>query len=111
MTFEPIKVNADAPAIEAERIPAFTITKDGKDTVYTIPKEISGATAIEALEVFVMRGEAATTLWLAQHALGREGMEAVITCEQLTLAQAQQLVGAIGNHYIGVVRDLGKAQE
>ena len=111
MTFTPVLINADGPAIEDERIPVLTITKNGEDTVYTIPKEISGATAIEALEVYVLRGEPATALWLAQHALGKEGMDAVLTCEQMTLKQAQQLIGAIGEHYIGTVKDLGKAQE
>jgi hypothetical protein len=111
MTFEPIKVDTDVPAVEEERIPAFIITKDGKDIVYTVPKEISGPTSIQALEVFVMRGEAATVLWLVQHALGDEGMNAVLECEQLTLPQARVLLQRIGEHYIGRVKELGKAQE
>lgn len=111
MTFTPVVINADGPGIEDERVPVLTITKNGKDTVYTIPKEISGATALEALEVYVLRGEAATAFWLARHALGEEGMLAVTACEQMTLKQAQALVGAIGEQYMGAVRDLGKAQE
>jgi len=110
--FEPVKVDASQPAIEAERIPAFEITNaDGTTSTYTVPKEISGATSIEALEIYVMRGEAATVLWLAQHALGEEGMEAVLKCEQLTLAQARLLLQRIGEHYVGVVKELGKARE
>jgi hypothetical protein len=111
MTFEPMKIDTDAPAVEAERIPAFIITKDGVDTVYTVPREISGPTAIQALEVFITRGEAATVLWLVQHALGEEGMNAVLECEQLTLPQSRVLLQRIGEHYIGRVKELGKAQE
>jgi hypothetical protein len=109
--FEPVKVNGDAPAVEAERIPAFTITTDGKAVEWTIPKEISGPTSLLALEVFVNRGETATVLWLARHALGAEGMDAVLTCEQLTLKDAQTLINRIGQHYLGRVKELGKAQE
>jgi hypothetical protein len=108
--FEPIKVNADAPAIESERVPAFVITTDGEDKTYTVPKEISGPTSLLALEVFVNRGETATVLWLARHALGADGMDAVLTCEQLTLTDAQNLINRIGQHYLGQVKDLGKAQ-
>lgn len=111
MTFQPITVDADAPAIEDARIPAFTITKDGKPTEYTIPKEISGPTALMALEVFVRQGEDATLLWLVQHALGPEGYAAVLACEQLTLGQTKALLRAIGEQYIGQVKDMGKAQE
>jgi len=109
--FDPVKVNSDAPPIEEERIPAFVITKDGEDKEYSIPKVISGPTALLALEVFINRGEAATVLWLARHALGADGMDAVLTCEQLTLKDAQNLINRIGLHFMGPVKELGKAQE
>jgi hypothetical protein len=109
--FEAVKVNADGPAVESERIPAFIITKDGVDTEYTIPKDISGPTSLLALEVFVTQGETATILWLARHALGEKGMDAVLTCEQLSLPQAQALINRLGQHYLGRVKELGKAQE
>lgn len=105
---EPIRVNADTPAIEDERIPAFIITRGGEDITYTIPKQISGATALRALEVFVMRGEGGLVAWLANHALGEEGMQAVIECEQLDLDGARALLEAIGNQYVGQVKGLGK---
>ena len=109
MTFEPVKVDASAPAVEQERIPAFVITTDGVDKEWTVPREISGPTSLLALEVFVQHGEVATVLWLARHALGAEGMDAVLTCEQLTLKQAQTLINRIGEHYLGRVKELGKA--
>lgn len=110
MSFEPIKVNADQPAIEDDRIPAFIITKNGQDTTYTIPRVISGATALRALEVYVTQGDGATTMFLAQHALGREGYEAVTDSPHLTMKQAARLLGQIGQQYIGQVKELGKAQ-
>ncbi len=106
--FEPVKVDADAGAVEDDRFPAFVITRNGQEETYTVPREISGATAIEALTVYVNRGEPAMVLWLAEHALGAEGMQAVLTCEQLTLGQAKDLVTKIGQHYTGVVKELGK---
>ncbi len=108
--FEPIKVDASAPAVEDDRFPAFTVTTAGVDKHYTIPKMISGATALRALEVYVSRGELGTILWLAHHALGDEGMTAVLDSPQLTLGQAQALINSIGQHYLGAVKEVGKAQ-
>ncbi|HKP49528.1 MAG TPA: hypothetical protein VJU17_05890 [Gemmatimonadales bacterium] len=106
--FTPIKVNASGPAVEDERVPAFIVTKDGEDTEYTIPRQISGATAIQALTVFANRGESSLVLWLAEHALGVDGMNAVLESQQLTLAEAKALLTAIGEQYIGQVKELGK---
>lgn len=110
--FEAVEVNASAPAIEADRVPAFTITHDDRDDeTYTIPREISGPTSLRALEVYISSGEAATILWLAQHALGEAGMQALLDCEQMTLAQTKALLRRIGEQYVGQVKDLGKGQE
>jgi hypothetical protein len=109
--FEPVKVDASATPVEADRITAFVVTKDDKDTEYTIPTQISGATALLALEVYVNRGETATVLWLARHALGAEGMTAVLESEQLTILQTRALVQRIGEHYLGQVKELGKASD
>lgn len=108
--FDPIKVDTSAPAVEDERIPAFIVTTAGEDVVYSIPKDIAGATALKALEVYVMNGEDATVLWLTRHALGAEGMQAVLDSPHLTFPQAQELLRKIGQHYIGRVKELGKAQ-
>lgn len=106
--FEPIKVNASGPGIESERIPAFIVTKNGGDKVYTIPKTISGATALQALEIYVMHGQGGLVMWLARHALGEEGMNAVLESEHLTYEAATALVKAIGEQYTGQVKELGK---
>lgn len=106
--FDPIEVDADAGAVEDDRFPAFVITRNGEKTEYTVPKQISGATAIEALTVYVNRGEDAMVLFLAEHALGADGMQAVLTCEQLTLGKAKDLITKIGQHYTGLVKELGK---
>lgn len=109
MPITPIIVNADGPGIESDRVTVFSVTKGGETTDYTIPKEISGGTALQALEVFVKAGQAAMVLWLAAHALGEEGMTAVLESEHLTLKQAQDLIGQIGEQYAGPVQELGKA--
>lgn len=106
--FQPIKVNADGPAIEDDRVTAFIVTKGGEDAEYTIPKRISGATALRALEVFARQGEGSTILWLAEHALGDEGFNAVLDSPQLELSQARSLLTLIGEQYIGQVKELGK---
>lgn len=106
--FEPVKVNASGPAIESERIPAFIVAKDGEEKTYTIPKVISGATALQALEIYVMRGQGGLVMWLARHALGEEGMTAVLDSEHLTYPEAVKLINAIGGLYTGQVKELGK---
>lgn len=108
MPITPIKINADGPGIESERVVVFTITKDGQDTDYTIPRVISGGTALQALEVYVKAGHAAMTLWLAAHALGEEGMGAVLESDHLTLEQARDLLTQIGEQYAGPIQELGK---
>lgn len=108
MPITPITINADGPGIESDRVTVFSITKDGKTTDYGIPKEISGGTALQALEIFVKAGQSAMVLWLAAHALGEEGMSAVLESEHLTLKQAQELMKQIGEQYAGPVQELGK---
>jgi hypothetical protein len=107
--FEPIKVKSTDPGIEEKRIPAFVIEhEDKEDEVFTVPEKIDGGTAMLALEVIVTQGEDAGVLWLAKHALGDEGMNAVLNSKQLSVEQASDLLGKIGQHYTGQVTSLGK---
>lgn len=81
-----IEITTDAPEF-LEREPLFSI--DG--VTYTIPKVISGSTALTMLKVAREEGEGLALAWVMEEVLGTEAFNALSACKTVTQAQ----IGAI----------------
>lgn len=77
-----IEITTDAPEF-AETEPLFSI--DG--VTYSIPKIISGSTALAFLKAAREDGEGLATAWLMEEVLGKEAFDALAACKTVTQAQ------------------------
>jgi hypothetical protein len=98
-----IKIDTTArPA--SERIDVFEI--DGE--TYSMPAEVNGGFALEAMEVIGTRGEVAAMPWLLEKALGRKGYTALRNCPTLTAADLKAVTRIVQDHVMGQLEELGK---
>ncbi|HEU4754005.1 MAG TPA: hypothetical protein VFU47_12925 [Armatimonadota bacterium] len=100
--FTPFRIDTSAPPVEAERVPVFYID----DTEYTIPAQVSAATAMQALEIAVTKGPTAAAWHMISEALGEEGIRALQECRHITHEQVRGLFAQIGRIYFGQMEDM-----
>jgi hypothetical protein len=70
-----------------DREPLFSIEdKDGEVTQYTIPREVPGSLALQAMQQFRDLGEIEGTAWLIEEMLGAKAVQALQDAPGLTRA-------------------------
>lgn len=105
--YEPIRIDTSQPPVDAERMPLFYID----DQEYTAPVRVPANVAIEALEVTYRQGSAAAAYFMLEKAVGKDTIDALTSCPQVTYEQAHSLLQQVGQMYWGQLETLlGKSQ-
>lgn len=100
--YTPFRIDTSKPPVDAERIPLFYID----DREYTGPKQIPGGLALQALQVTVHQGRAAGAYFCMEEAIGKEAVDDLLNCKQLTYEQARDFLTQISAMYYGQAMEL-----
>jgi hypothetical protein len=100
--FAPIVIDTSTPAVDSERITAFTI--DGAE--HTIPRRLPAGDTVRMLEVIAERGPVAGAWEMVKLALGEDSITALMECRHVTHDQVKDIFDRIGRLYMGQVDDL-----
>jgi hypothetical protein len=104
-TYTPFRIDTSKPPVEAERIDLFWID----DRPYTAPAEVSGPTALKALQWLAQQGAQYAAYMVLIDCIGQEAYDDLTNCEHLTLEQVRDMVQKITDLYFGQTLDaLGK---
>lgn len=95
--YTPFRIDTSKPPVQSERMTLFYID----DREYTGPKQISGGLALRALQVTVTQGSAAGAYYAMEQAIGKEAVEDLLACDQLTYEQARDFLSRISAMYYG----------
>lgn len=87
-----------------DREPLFSI--DGRE--YTIPKEVPGNLALQAIERMRVEHELAVVAWIMEQLLGKEGYRALLDCKAVTRKQLAQITEICRLKVMGDVEEEGK---
>ena len=90
--------------VTTEREPIFSI--DG--TEYTIPREVPGSLALQAMERTRTNGEVSATAWLMEEMLGADGYRALRECPTVRRDEVQAITRIIRDRVFGDLEEEGK---
>lgn len=90
-----IKISTEP--IREDRVDLFEL--GGK--MYTMPAEVPGSLALEAMEIFRRQGDAAASAWLLKEVIGEEAYGALRTCKTLRKEDLQAIQKIVSEHVFG----------
>jgi len=95
--YVPFRIDTSKPPVESDRFPLFYID----DVEYTGPVQVSGTTALKALQWVADRGSQYAAYHTMIECIGQEAYDALVGCPQLTFQQTRDLVTKISDLYFG----------
>lgn len=95
--YVPFRIDTSKPAVEADRIELFWID----DKVYTAPAQVSGATALKALQWLGDKGAQYAAYRVMIECIGQEAYDALTECPQLTFDEVRSMVNKVSDLYFG----------
>ncbi len=104
--FTPVRLTSTVPAVDPKttgRIPLFYVD----DTEYSIPVEVPGNLALQAVDMTAKQGEPTATAWVMEQVLGEEGYAALLKAP-MTKAEAGAIQKVIRDLVFGEPEDSGK---
>jgi len=97
-------VNISTSPVPDDREEIFAI--DGVS--YTIPREVPGSLALEAMHQMRETGDVPATLWAMEELIGKAGMKALRNCKTVRVEETLAIQKIIRDRVFGLEEEEGK---